>query len=87
MIGRTEVISRAMTVPKAHMASGDEVPERPVLGWVEVLVYALERGKCEIRYRWPDDAQGEDTEGVAKRQRFAKLVIAELEGVLAEGEL
>jgi hypothetical protein len=68
-----------MTKPTPHMASEDEVPERPVLGWVQVLVHALERGQCEIRVRWPDDSQGEDAEGAARRQRFAEFVIAELE--------
>ena len=73
-----------MTKPTAHMASEDEVPERPVLGWVQVLVHALERGQCEIRIRWPDDSHGEDAEGVARRRRFAEFVIAELEADLAD---
>ena len=73
-----------MTMPTAHSASGDEVPERPVLGWVEVLVHAQERGQCEIRVRWPDDALGEDADGVARRRQFAEFVIAELEADLAD---
>src|SRR5215207_3634929 len=44
---QTEV--HAMTKPTAHFASEDEVPDRPVLGWVQVLVHGLERGQCEIR--------------------------------------
>jgi hypothetical protein len=71
-----------MTEPTVHFASGDEVPERPVLGRVEVLVYALERGQCEIRVRWPDDSLSEGAEGAARRQRFAEFVIAELEAQL-----
>jgi hypothetical protein len=72
-----------MTKPTAHFASGDDVPELPVLGRVEVLVHALERGQCEIRVRWPDDAQGDDAEGAARRERFAEFVIAELKADLA----
>jgi hypothetical protein len=52
-----------MTKPTAHVASEDEVPELPVLGWVQVLVHAPERGQCEIRVCWPDDALGDDAEG------------------------
>jgi hypothetical protein len=73
-----------MTKPTAHFASEDEVPELPVLGWVQVLVHALERGQCEIRVSWPDDALGDDAEGAARRQRFAEFVIAELEADLAD---
>ncbi len=72
-----------MTRPTAHIASEDEIPKRPILGWVEVLVYAMERGQCEIRVCWPDDALGEDAEGAARRRRFAEYVIAELEADLA----
>jgi hypothetical protein len=75
---RKEVIT-AMTKPTAHVASEDEVPELPVLGWVQVLVHALERGQCESRVCWPDDALGDDAEGAGRRQRFAQFVIAELE--------
>ena len=71
-----------MKMPRAHMSEG-EVPERSVLGWVEVLVHALEHGQCEIRVRWPDDAQGEDADCRARRERFAKFVIKELEADLA----
>ena len=73
-----------MTKPTAHVASGDEVPDRPVLGWVQVLVHALERGQCEIRVSWPDDSEGEDAESAARRQRFAEFVIAELQADLAD---
>ena len=73
-----------MTMPRPHMASGNEAPERPVLGWVQILVHSLERGQCEIRVGWPDDAQSEDGEGHARRERFAKFVIAELEADLAD---
>jgi hypothetical protein len=72
-----------MARPTAHIGSADEEPERPVVGWVEVLVHALERGQCEIRVRWPADAQGKDAEGAARRERFARFVIAELEADLA----
>jgi hypothetical protein len=68
-----------MTEPTAHVASGDEVPEIPVLGWIEVLVHELELGRCEIRVRWPDDSIGADSEGAEGRRRFAEFVIAELE--------
>jgi hypothetical protein len=73
-----------MTKPTAHLASEEEVPNRPVLGWVQVLVHALDRGQCEIRVRWPDDSEGDDAEGAARRQRFAEFVIAELEADLAD---
>ena len=71
-----------MTEPTARFASGDEVPQLPVLGSVEVLVHALERGQCEIRVRWPDDSLGDGAEGTGRRRRFAELVIAELEAQL-----
>jgi hypothetical protein len=71
-----------MTSSRAHSAREDEVLERPVLGWVEVLVHAMEPGQCEIRVRWPDDARSEDAAGAATRERFARFVIAELEADL-----
>jgi phage I-like protein len=71
----------AMAMPTAH--SEHHVEQPPAVGWVQVLVYAVERGQCEIRVRWPDDALEEDAAGAAKRQRFARFVVAELEADLA----
>jgi hypothetical protein len=68
-----------MTGPKPTAHAASDVPERPVIGWVQVLVYAREPGQSEVRISWPDDALDESAAGAARRQKFLRLVSSELE--------
>ena len=64
-----------MTRPIAHMSEAPWNPP-PVIGKVEVIVYAMERGQMELHIQWPDDAPPGETE---RRNAFIRLVQAELE--------
>jgi hypothetical protein len=54
---------------------------------VQILVYALERGRSEIRVRLPDEAVSGRAGAARKQAAFRSLVLAELdEGLKALSE-
>lgn len=68
-----------MPAPTPHQVSGTppNLPGPPIAE-IQILVYSWDRGKSEVRVRFPDEAQPGAPQAAANQARLRQLAAAEL---------
>lgn len=69
-----------MAGPVASIESN--VPERPNIGTVQILVKDWQPGQSEIRIQLPSEARGSGSAVAARQAQFLALVVSELDAAV-----